>query len=166
MLSAYIKLSWQESKGNWYSKKEIGWVLEAFADVLSLLGMLRLKFSAAKSRYRAKARFFQVEIWNKRLESVKLLHACILIFGRLDEKYKLLANFEKILKFFDKNSIENWFFLFFIENFLIKLELSEITPFFYNNFFVFGGISLFPPWRRPCVASSFHSGNHNSTSYH
>ena len=29
-----------------------------------------------------------------------------LFFARLDEKYKLLGNFEKMLKFFDKNSLE------------------------------------------------------------
>ena len=63
-------------------------------------------------------------------------------FARLDEKLKLLGNFEKILKFFDKNSLEKLNFLFFIflflffiffENLLLKIELSEITPFFYNN---------------------------------
>ena len=31
------------------------------------------------------------------------------------------------------------FFYFFFENLLLKIELSEITPFFYNNFFGFGG---------------------------
>ena len=73
-------------------------------------------------------------------------------FARLDEKHKLLGNFDKILKFFDKNSLEKLNFLFFIffENLLLKIELSEITPFFYNNFFGFfwgrgGGISPFPP---------------------
>ena len=73
-------------------------------------------------------------------------------FARLDEKPKLLGNFEKILKFFDENSI-SFLFLFFIffENLLRKIELSEITPFFYNNFFgLGGGISpLSPPWLRP-----------------
>ena len=38
-------------------------------------------------------------------------------------------------------------FLFF-QNFLLKIEPSEITPFFYNNFFGFGG-GGFPPWLRP-----------------
>ena len=62
-------------------------------------------------------------------------------FARLDEKHKLLGNFEKILKFFDKNSLEKLNFLFFIfylfENLLLKIELSEITPFFYKNPFGF-----------------------------
>ena len=75
-------------------------------------------------------------------------------FARLDENPKLLGTFEKILKFFDENSIEklhfySFLFLFFIsfENLLLKIELSEITPFFYNNFFGFrgGGISPLPP---------------------
>ena len=63
----------------------------------------------------------------------------------MDEKPKLLGNFEKILKFFDENSIEklNFLFFYFFENLLLKIELSEITPFFYNNFFGFGGD--FPP---------------------
>ena len=72
-------------------------------------------------------------------------------FARLDEKHKLLGNFEKILKFFDKNSLEKlnylfFYFYFFFENLLLKIELSEITPFFYNNFFGFGGGGEFPPF--------------------
>ena len=66
----------------------------------------------------------------------------------MDEKPKLLGNFEKILKFFDENSIEKLNFLFFIffENLLLKIELSEITPFFYDNFFSVsaGGFPPFP----------------------
>ena len=65
-------------------------------------------------------------------------------FARLDEKHKLLGNFEKILKFFDENSLEKLNFLYFFENLLLKIELSEITTFFYNNFFGFGGRD-FPP---------------------
>ena len=44
------------------------------------------------------------------------------------------------------------FFIFF-ENLLLKIELSEITPFFYNNFFGFGGGEFppFPPWLRPWI---------------
>ena len=58
-------------------------------------------------------------------------------FARLDEKHKLLGNFEKVLKFFDENSLEKlnflffyFYFLFFSENLLRKIELSETTPFF------------------------------------
>ena len=80
-------------------------------------------------------------------------------FARLDEKPKLLWNFEKILKFFDENSIEKLNFLFFFififyfcfENLLLKIELSEITPFFYNNLFGFGG-GEFPPFPPPGYA--------------
>ena len=71
-------------------------------------------------------------------------------FARLGEKRKLLGNFEKILETFDENCIENWIFILFLflflffENLLLQIEPSEITPFFYNNFFGFGGISPFP----------------------
>ena len=56
----------------------------------------------------------------------------------MDEKLKLLGNFEN----FDENSIEKltFYLIFILENFLLKIEPSEITPFFYNNFFRFGGI--------------------------
>ena len=44
--------------------------------------------------------------------------------------------------------------LFFRHFLLLKIEPSEITPFFYNSFFGFrgGGLPHFPPWLRPCVA--------------
>ena len=78
-------------------------------------------------------------------------------FARLDENPKLFGNFEKILKFFVENSIGklNFLFLFifiFFGNLLLQIELSEITPFFYNNLFRFrgGGISPLSPWLRPC----------------
>ena len=78
-------------------------------------------------------------------------------FARLDEKHKLLGNLEKILKFFDENSLEKlkFLFLFFFENLLLKIELSEITPFFYNNFFGFRGGGEFPPFplATPLLAS-------------
>ena len=61
------------------------------------------------------------------------------LFARLDEKHKLLGNFEKILKTFDKNSIEKLNFERVLEKLLLKIEPSEITPFFYNNFSISGG---------------------------
>ena len=81
-------------------------------------------------------------------------------FARLDEKPKLLGNFEKILKFFDENSIEKLNFLFllfiFFENLLLKIELSEITPFFYNTFFGFGGGEFpLPPFFEIAVFRDF-----------
>ena len=94
----------------------------------------------------------------------------------MDENPKLLGNFEKILKFFDENSIEKLNFLFFFiliffsfENLLLKIELSEITPFFYNNFFGFGGGDFppFPPWLRPWVdALSMNLLYHNCLTMH
>ena len=66
----------------------------------------------------------------------------------MDEKPKLLGNFEKILKFFDENSIEKLIFLIcffiFFENFLLKIEPSEIPL---HHFFGFGGGGEFPPFR-------------------
>ena len=77
-------------------------------------------------------------------------------FAHLDQERKLLGNFEKILKIFDENSIEKlkfYLFLFlilFFENLLLKIEPSEITPFFYNKFFRFRGGGFPPsPWLRP-----------------
>ena len=63
----------------------------------------------------------------------------------MNEKRKLLGNFEKI---FDEISIEKLHFYFILENLLLKIEPSEITPFFYNNFSVSGGFPL-SPWLRP-----------------
>ena len=77
--------------------------------------------------------------------------ACVEFFACLCEKRKFLRNFENILKFFDENSIEklNFYFIFilFFENLLLKIKLSEIRPFFYNNFFGLGGggFPSFPP---------------------
>ena len=57
----------------------------------------------------------------------------------MDKKHKLFGNFEKILKIFDKNSIEKSNFYLFLERLWLKIEPSEITSFFYNNFFNSGG---------------------------
>ena len=46
------------------------------------------------------------------------------------------ANCEKIL---DETSIEKLNLYLFLENLLLKIETSEITSFFYNNFSRFGG---------------------------
>ena len=57
----------------------------------------------------------------------------------MGEKYKLLGNFEKILKIFDENGIFNDF------GNVDKIEPSEITSFFYNNFFpISRGATMFP----------------------
>ena len=57
---------------------------------------------------------------------------------------------ENCWEIFDENSIENlYLYLYFIlENLLLKIEPSEITPFFYNIFSVSGGIPL-PPLATP-----------------
>ena len=48
-------------------------------------------------------------------------------------------SFEKILKILEKNSIEKLTFRLFLERLMLKIEPSEITSFFYNNFFQFRG---------------------------
>ena len=78
-----------------------------------------------------------------------------------------LTNYAFILCAFRRiRKIEFFIFLFlffiFFENLLLKIELSEITPFFYNNFFGFVGENFppFPPWLRPWLVSQIleHSG--------
>ena len=66
-------------------------------------------------------------------------------FAGLDKKHKLFGNFEKILKIFDKNPIEKLNFSRLFENLLLKIEPSEITAFFSDNSFIFGGRNV------PCV---------------
>ena len=91
------------------------------------------------------------------------------IFARLEEKRKLLGNSEKNLKMFDENSIEklNFHFIFILENLLQKIEPSEMTPFFYNNFFGFGEIFPFPHgyalWFRLKLIASRASAPYNRT---
>ena len=88
----------------------------------------------------------------------------------MEEKHKLLGNFEKILKFFDENSIEKlnfllFLFYYFFKNSLLKIELSEITPFFYNIFFCFGGREFAPsPIALPLVGIFSETGNSLSKS--
>ena len=56
-------------------------------------------------------------------------------------------------EFFDKNSLEKLNFYLFFENLLLIIEPSEITSFFYNNSFNFGGgdVPCVPRWRPLCV---------------
>ena len=63
------------------------------------------------------------------------------MFARLDGNYKLLGKFEKSLEI----SIENLKFYLKLGKIVAKIELSEITSFFYTNFFRFGGGGLNPP---------------------
>ena len=78
----------------------------------------------------------------------------------------MLGNFEKILKYFDDNYIEklNFLFLFAIEKLLLKIELWEITPFFYNDFFGFGWISPFP-LGTPLLEMAFYSGQRSELNF-
>ena len=84
---------------------------------------------------------------------IRILLKCI-IFAYFSKKFsKPCVNFSRvwtknancweILKIFDETSIEKlnfyFIFIFMLENLLLKIEPSEITPFFYHNFFRFGG---------------------------
>ena len=80
------------------------------------------------------------------------------LFARLDQKRKLLGNFEKILKIFDENSIEklNFYFIFifilnFILNFIFRQFVTQNRAFgnntsFLQQFFRFGGRGNFTPF--------------------
>ena len=73
------------------------------------------------------------------------------IFARLDEKQFGWETFEKALKTFDENSIEKLNLNLFCEKLLPKIEPTEITSFFNNNLFHFGGgnVPYVPTyWRR------------------
>ena len=70
----------------------------------------------------------------------------------MDKKHKLFGNFEKILKIFDKNSIEKLNFSRLLEKCFLKIDPSEITSFFYNNSFNFwrGNVPRVPLWQPLC----------------
>ena len=82
-------------------------------------------------------------IFSKNLTN-RALNFCT--FGR---KTKIVG---KILKIFDENSIENlnFYFIFILENLLLKIVFGNNTIF--NNIFFGwgGGFSPFPHWLRPC----------------
>ena len=84
-----------------------------------------------------------LHIFQKKLTNHSLIFCP---FGRKTQIVgKFWENFENFrCKFYWK--IEFLFFILFFENVLLKIEPSEITPVFYNNFFGFGGggISPFP----------------------
>ena len=64
------------------------------------------------------------------------------MFSRgFDEKHKFFVNFKHILKISDDINRKAAFETF-LETLFIKIEHSEITSFFYNNFFNFGGGTL------------------------
>ena len=50
----------------------------------------------------------------------------------------------KLWKFLMKILSKNWIFYFYLENLLLKIEPPEITPFFYNNFFLVSGFNVSP----------------------
>ena len=81
-------------------------------------------------------------------------HALIFCaFGRKTIYWKFWENF-----WWKFNRKMNFYFIFILENLLLKIEPSEITPLFYNNFFGFRGLS---PRLRPCilyVAGDFYQG--------
>ena len=83
-----------------------------------------------------------------------------LLFSAFGRKTQIVGKFSENFeifwwKFYRKIKFFIFIFYFYFENLLLKIEFSEITPFFYNNFFGFGGggeFPPFPPWLRPCLA--------------
>ena len=74
-------------------------------------------------------------------------------FARLDEKHKLLGNFEKILKFFDKISLEKLnffifiiFILYFFPKVVTKNRAFGNNTIFLQQFFRFRAGGDFPPF--------------------
>ena len=62
----------------------------------------------------------------------------------MDEKYKLLRNFDENLNIFDENSIENFQFLINFGIFVTKNGAFANNTIFLQQFFCFGG--KFPPF--------------------
>ena len=62
------------------------------------------------------------------------------IFDAFGQKTQIVGKFSENFE----NSIEKLHFLLYLENLLLKIEPSEITPCFYNNFFGFWR-GEFPP---------------------
>ena len=89
-----------------------------------------LKF--AKNSLRKLLNMHYFSLFFKKFQNYAL-HFCA--FGR---KTQFVGKFEKILKIFDENSIEKLHFYLFLGKLLLKIEPSEITSVFYNNFFRFG----------------------------
>ena len=81
-------------------------------------------------------------------------------FARLDEKHKLLGNFEKILKFFDENSLEKLNFLFFIffRKIVNKNRALGNNTIFLQQFFRFREGGIFPPF--PLATPLINSASH------
>ena len=76
-------------------------------------------------------------------------------FSRVWTKNTNCWEIEKILKFFDKYSLEKLNFYLFLEKLLLKIEPSEMTSFFYNKFFNFGGGGNVPCVPPPGGATGF-----------
>ena len=68
-------------------------------------------------------------------------------------------SFEKSMKILDENSIEILTFKLFLEMLMLKIEPSEITSFFYNNFFQFRG------WNVPGVPPPGYATDSELTCY-
>ena len=66
-------------------------------------------------------------------------------FARLDEKHKLLGNFEKILEIFDENSIEKLNFYLFLGKVVAKNRAFGNNIIFLQHFFRLGGGGSSPP---------------------
>ena len=96
------------------------------------------------------------KIFKKSLQNIAKMHYFSIFFKKVNKPMRSFfavwtknTNCWEILrkfwKFLMKIQLKNWILLWFLENLLLKIEPSEITPFFYNNFFGFEGGGDFPP---------------------
>ena len=72
----------------------------------------------------------------------------------MDGKHNWVLNFWENFGIFDENSIEKLNFYLFLWNLVAKIEPSEITSFFYNNFCLFWRLSPISPLRTPLRSSN------------
>ena len=134
-----------------FSKNFINYsfVFRGFGRKTQFLKVLR-KFSKVFLRKSLKMHYFCIFLKNSNKSFVNFLG----VWTKNPNFWEILRKFWKFLmKILLKNWIFILFFILFFENLLLKIEPSEITPVFYNNFSVSGGnFPPFPPWLRPWLS--------------
>ena len=120
-----------------------------------LLGNVEKILKIFKNFLKKIAKMHYFSIFFKRLTN-HALNFCA--FGRKTQIVgKFWENFENFWwKFYRKL---HFYFIFILENLLVKIEPSEITPFFYNNFSVWVGEFPLSPWLRLCYRPTAPSGS-------
>ena len=89
----------------------------------------------------------------------KHLTSQVLNFCAFGRKSLILGNFEKFWWKFHRKIEFLFYIYFYFGKFVTKMESSEITPFFYNNFFGFVGGGASPPLATPLASRT--SDAHN-----